>query len=108
MKIVKEHIDFERGLDPKTSMRIGQASKSFEDSREAGRYVKDNLFQITGFKKIAIVTIQDDMQMNPQLKEKLEKWYQENKYRIEDESEEDYWDEFVDWDAVRYGGTPWE
>ena len=36
MGIVKEYIDFERGQDPKRSMRIGKASRSFEDSQEAG------------------------------------------------------------------------
>lgn len=108
MGIVRENIDFERGLDPKRSMKIGKASlPPFEDSREAGQYVKDNLFEITGFKKIAIVVIKDDTQMDPSLTAKLQKWYDENKFRIEDESEDDYWDEFVDWDAVRYGGTPW-
>lgn len=106
MGIVRENINFERGIDPKTSMRIGKASIPFEDSREAGRFVKDNLLQITGFKKITLDP-KNDEQMHPKLTAKLQKWYDENKFRIEDESEDDYWDEFVDWDAVRYGGTPW-
>ena len=107
MKLVRENIDFERGLDPKKSMKIGEASKPFEDSREAGQYVKDHLFQITGFKKITLDP-ENDEQMHPLLTSKLNQWYLDNKYRIEDESEDDYWDEFVDWDAVRSGGTPWE
>ena len=48
----EEYIDFERGQDPKKSMRIGKASRSFEDSLEAGEYVRDNLFEITGFEEI--------------------------------------------------------
>ena len=35
-KTVNENNQFERGQDPKRSMRIGKASRSFEDSQEAG------------------------------------------------------------------------
>ncbi len=101
MGIVKEYIDFERGQDPKKSMRIGKASRSFEDSLEAGEYVRDNLFEITGFEEI-ITDPENEDQIVPELADKLYKWYKENEYRIKDKNEEDFWEAFIDWENLRY------
>lgn len=72
----------------------------FPDSREAAKYVKEHLFELTGFEDFEIEADNDDEILNPELKEKLEYWYNANKHKISDESEDDYWDEFIDWEDI--------
>lgn len=73
----------------------------FSDSREAGSYVKDNLLRLTGFSELESDPNDEDS-FHPKLYRQLKKWYKHNKHNIEDESEDDYWDEFIDWEALRY------
>ena len=96
-KLVSESISFERGGDPKSILGIGI---KFDSSQDAAEYVNDNFLEITGFEEMKC-NPKDDEQMHPRIYKKLEKWYRENKHLIdpEEESEEDFWDGFVDWDA---------
>lgn len=90
---------FREKSDPVRDMGIGI---HFEDSSEAGRYVKDHLKEITGFSEMKTDPNDEEM-FHPRLIKKLENWYEQNKSVIGDENPEDFWDAFVDWEASRFG-----
>mgnify|MGYP001619173958 CR=1 FL=1 len=50
MKLIKEHINFERGLDPKEAMSIGEySSRNFNTPEEFAKFVYNNLKKFTGY-----------------------------------------------------------
>ncbi len=55
MKLVKEHINFERGLDPKKAMETGlYSTRAFDNSDDAVEFLMNNLPAILGKKNIPV------------------------------------------------------